>query len=83
MGSVLPDAIVMQPPEDCHTFYVLLRPEDQEDQGWEAMELVSDGTFAWAKEVPFRLVLFFLSQSAGGMTESGPGQEENNNPPLS
>jgi hypothetical protein len=73
-GSVLPDAIVMQPSGDCHTFYVFMRPEDETDMGWEALDIVSEGTFVWAKDVPFRLILFFLSQSAAGMSESGPGQ---------
>lgn len=68
---MLPDAIVMQPQENSHLFYVTMRPEDPEDRGWEAMEIASEGTFCWAKDVPFRVVLSFLSQSAGGMTESG------------
>ena len=68
---MLPDAIVMQPEGDSHIFYVLMRPENQEDLGWEAKEISSEGMFCWAKDVPFRTVLFCLSQSVAGMTESG------------
>lgn len=75
VGSVLPDAIIMQPEGDSHTFYVLMRPEDPADQGWEARELTCEGMFCWAKDIPFRTVLFLLSHSAGGMTEAGPGLE--------
>lgn len=70
-GSVLPDAIIMQPEGDSQLFYVLMRPEDPDDLGWEAKEVTSEGTFCWAKDVPFRTVLFCLSQSVAGMTESG------------
>jgi hypothetical protein len=68
---VLPDAIIMQPEGDSHVFYVLMRPEDPEDMGWEAKEVTSEGTFCWAKDIPFRTIMFLLSQSEGGMTESG------------
>lgn len=64
----------MQPSGDCHTFYVLMRPENEEDLGWEGIELVSEGTFVWAKDVPFRLVLFFMSQSED-FSVSGPEPE--------
>lgn len=72
---MLPDAIVMQPEGNSQLFYVLMRPEDPDELGWEAKEISSDGVICWAKDVPFRTVLFFLSQSAGGMTESGPYPE--------
>lgn len=68
---MLPDAIVMQPDGDSHAFYVMMRPEDPNDMGWEAKEITSEGTFCWAKDTPFRTILLLLSQSAGGMTESG------------
>jgi hypothetical protein len=64
----------MQPPGDAHQFYVIMAQEDPEDKSWEALDLVSEGTFVWTKDVPFRLVLFFLAQSAGGLSESGPEQ---------
>ena len=67
---MLPDAVVLQPVGDSHTFYALV--QDEHDKGgWEGMELTSEGTFSWRKDTPFRLVLFFLSQSAGGMTITG------------
>ncbi len=69
VGSVLPDAVIMQPEGDSHAFYVLMKPEDPEDQGWEAKELACEGTFRLAKDIPFRMVLFMLSHSTGGMTE--------------
>ena len=62
----------MQPGENSRLFYILMRPEDPADMGWEAKELTTECTFCWAKDIPFRTVLFFLSQSAAGMTESGP-----------
>jgi hypothetical protein len=67
VGSVLPDAVILQPAGDNHTFYVLVKDED-DGTGWEGMELTCEGTFCWMKDTPFRLILFFLSQSAGGMT---------------
>lgn len=67
MGSVLPDAVILQPAGDNHTFYVLMKDED-DGTGWEGMELTCEGTFCWMKDTPFRLILFFLSQSAAGMT---------------
>ena len=70
---MLPDAIVLQASGETRTFYALVTPEDPLDQGWEAMELTSEGYFTFDKEVPFRLVLFFLSQSTGGMTTGGRG----------
>jgi hypothetical protein len=67
VGSVLPDAVILQPAGNNHTFYALVQDEDN-GGGWECMELTCQGTFSWMKDTPFRLVLFFLSQSAGGMT---------------
>lgn len=32
------------------------------------MELSCDGIISWVSTVPFRLVLYFLSESSGGMT---------------
>ena len=73
---MLPDAIVLQSSGDEHTFYVLMRPEDPLDLGWEALEVASEGTFCWARDIPFRDILFLLSHSAGGMTVSEKGREE-------
>lgn len=67
---MLPDAIVLQASGETRKFYVLVTPEDPLDKGWEAMELTSEGYFSFGKDVPFRLVLFFLSESTGGMTWS-------------
>lgn len=69
VGSVLLDAVIMQPEGDSHTFYVLMKPEDPEEQGWEGKRLTYEGTFSWAKDIPFRTILFMLSHSTGGMTE--------------
>lgn len=68
---MLPDSIIMQPDGDSTVFYVLMRPEDPDDMGWEAKEVTSEGTFCWAKDIPFRTILLLLSQSDSGMTESG------------
>ncbi len=65
----------MQPPGEGHQFYVIMTQEDPEDQSLEALELLSEGTFVWAKDVPFRLVLFFLAQATGGLSESGSEQD--------
>ena len=67
---MLPDAIVLQASGETRTFYALVTPEDPLDKGWEAMELTSEGHLTFVKDVPFRLVLFFLSESTGGMTWS-------------
>ena len=67
VGSVLPDAIVLQPSGDNHTFYALVQ---EDDGGWEGMHLACEGSIAWAKDVPFRLVLFFLSESYGGVSQA-------------
>jgi hypothetical protein len=75
VGGALPDAIVLSPIGDEHTFYVLMRPEDPEDQGWEAKELVSEGTFMWAHGMSFRTVMFFLSQSKGGLLQGDSDHE--------
>lgn len=65
----------MQPPGEGHQFYVIMTQEDPEDQSLEALDLFSEGTFVWAKDVPFRLVLFFLLQSElGGLSD--PEQQE-------
>lgn len=64
---MLPDAIVLQEPGDPHTFYALATAEnDPEDGSWEAMELSCDGVVSWVSTTPFRLVLYFLSESSGG-----------------
>ena len=65
MGSVVPDAIVLQPSGDEHTFYVLCLDEEV---GWESMHLTSEGYISWQKETPFKLILFFLSQSSNRLT---------------
>ena len=70
VGSVLPDAIILQPEGDCHTFYILMQDED--GLGWDGKKIVCEGTFCWAKAIPFRTILMLLSHSAGGMTVSGP-----------
>ena len=75
VGGALPDAIVLSPIGDQHTFYVLMRPEDPEDQGWEAKELVSEGTFMWTHGTPFRTVMYFLSQSSGGLLQGDSDHE--------
>jgi hypothetical protein len=54
----------MQPQGDAHQFYVIMTHEDDQG-GWEALELFSEGS---------SLVLFFLAQSAGSLSESGPEQ---------
>lgn len=69
MGSGLPDAIVLQPHGDNHTFYALVKIEGEE--GWEGMHLTCEGDITWARNVPFRLVLYFLSESPSGMTVTG------------
>ena len=68
MGVVLPDAIVLQPPDDVHTFYAITTAEneDPEDKSWEAMELYCEGVVSWVSTTPFRLVLYFLAESSGG-----------------
>ena len=69
MGIRLPDAIVVQPHGDNHSFYVLVRlDESDEDSGWEAMHLACEGDITFVLDVSFRLVLYFLSESACGMT---------------
>jgi hypothetical protein len=75
VGGALPDAIVLSPIGDQHTFYVLMRPEDPGDQGWEAKELVSEGTFMWTHGTPFRTVMYFLSQSSGGLLQGDSDHE--------
>lgn len=72
MGSALPDAIVLQPIDDNHTFYALVKAEDEDDASWEGMHLTCQGFITWARNVPFRLVLYFLSESSAGMVVSGP-----------
>jgi hypothetical protein len=66
-GSTLPDAVVLQSSDDTQTFHVIVQAENP-GEGWEAMELKSEGQISWAKTTPFRLVLFFLADSAAGMT---------------
>ena len=72
VGSALPDAIVLQPIDDNHTFYALVKAEDEDDASWEGMHLTCQGFITWARNVPFRLVLYFLSESSAGMVVSGP-----------
>lgn len=62
----------MQPEGSSKTFYILMKPEDPDDMGWEAKELTSECVFCWAKDIPFRTILFLLSQSSDGVSESGP-----------
>jgi len=66
MGSALPDAIVLQSPEDKHTFYAIV---EAEDDAWEAMELNSDGFISFVRTVPFRYVLELVALSTGGLTQ--------------
>lgn len=66
-GSTLPDAVILQRSDDIQTFYVIVQAENP-GEGWEAMELRSEGQVSWAKTTPFRLVLFFLADSVCGMT---------------
>lgn len=65
-GSTLPDAVILQSSDDIQTFYVIVQAENP-GEGWEAMELRSEGQISWAKTTPFRLVLFFLAESVAGM----------------
>ena len=65
MGSALPDAIVLQSPEDKHTFYAIV---EAEDDAWEAMELNSDGFISFERTVSFRYVLDLVALSSGGLT---------------
>jgi hypothetical protein len=66
-GSTLPDAIILQSPSDTKTYFVIMQKESPE-QGWEALELKCEGNIAWAKNTPFRLVMFFLTESSGGVS---------------
>lgn len=66
MGSALPDAIVLQSPEDKHAFYAIV---EAEDDAWEAMELNSDGFISFVRTVPFRYVLELVALSTGGLTQ--------------
>lgn len=70
LGVALPDAVVLQPSGDPHTFYAITTAEneDPEDKSWEAMELYCEGVATWVSTTPFRLVLYFLSESSGGLT---------------
>ena len=66
-GSVVPDAIILQPGGgETSTFYAIVQAEAPED-GWEAVELAANGAISWAKDTPFRLILFMLACSSGGM----------------
>ncbi len=71
-GSALPDAIVLQSSANQKKFYAIVQGENESD-GWEAMELESDGYITFFKEVPFRLVLRLLEDSTGGLN----GTEKN------
>jgi hypothetical protein len=66
MGSALPDAIVLQSPDDKHTFYAIV---EAEDDAWEAMELNSDGFITFERSVSFRYILDLVALSAGGLTQ--------------
>lgn len=70
VGSALPDAVVLQPIDDNHTFYALVKAEDELEDSWEGMHLTCQGEITWARNVPFRLVLYFLGESSAGMTVS-------------
>lgn len=77
MGSVLPDAIVMQPQPgaegvEAHgsQFYVMISPDAEEvDTDWEALEVCTEGTVCWyTKDTPFRTMLNLFDQSAARFT---------------
>lgn len=68
VGLTFPDAIVLQPTGDEHTFYAMVTAESDAAEPWEAMRLVSEGTLCWVRTTPFRLVLCLLGQSVCGMT---------------
>ena len=77
MGSVLPDAIVLQPqpgaegvPVHGSQFYVMISPEAGEiGKDWEALEVCTEGTVCWfTKDVPFRTMLSLFDQSGARFT---------------
>lgn len=65
VGSTVSDAIILQPVDDNHKFYVLTRPET-DDTIWEMYILESEGLLSWSRESEFGTIMMFLAQSSVG-----------------
>ena len=50
-----------------HNFYAVVRAEDPADLSWEGVHLTREAPVVWAKTTPFRFILHFLAESAGGL----------------